>query len=79
MLRDSSHSVMAKALSGKDSRQSSWAVPTSDHSRHHPQFAFVLHALAFTPGTLGTELVAQALSPLRHLPDLSMVLHTWGK
>lgn len=79
MLRDSSHSAVAKALSGKGSRRSSWAVPTSDQSRVHPQFAFVLHALAFTPGALGMELVAQGLSLLRHVPDLSMALHTWGK
>lgn len=78
-LGGSSHSTVAKALSGKVSRQSSWAVPASDQSRVHPQFAFVLHSLAFTPGALSMELVAQDLSALRHLSDLSVVLHTWGK
>lgn len=63
MLRDSSHSAVAKALSGKDSRQCSWAVPTSDQSRVHPQFACALPALTFTAGTLGMEPVAKAFVP----------------
>ena len=77
MPRDSSHNAVRSILSGKGSRQSSRAVPTSDQSRAHPPFVFVLHALAFAPGALATEIVAQGLSLAYH-PDLRVVLHTWG-
>lgn len=68
MLRDSSHSAVAPGQCHPQTKAEST-----------PQFAFLLHAPAFTPGTLSVELVAQGLSPLRHLPDLSIFLQTWGE
>lgn len=53
--------------------------PRQRQPQTRAEFAFVLQALAFTPCTLGTKLVAQGLSPLRHLPDLGEVGDVAGK
>lgn len=53
--------------------------PRQRQPQTRAEFAFVLQALAFNPCTLGTKLVAQGLSPLRHLPDLGEVGDVPGK
>lgn len=72
MLRDSRCGVVAKGLSGKGSRQSSWQCQPQTRAKSTAQFAFALHALDFTPGALGMEMVAQGLFPLGHITDLPL-------